>query len=333
MGDTNACRTLVAETLTRRRETALSELNQAFQDVPVAGLVPLLLLVVIGLVLWAAGRRVLRAALTAAGLLVGGGIGWGLGRAIAIDGIDPWIPAAIVALAAGCFAALAYRVAVAGALALVCAVTGPASVVMLGEIQGVETSEATATASADTAPRVYGEIGTEPPGDTADEADDAPDEASDWLFRGAAGEMATGEAVERMTEVGVSSLGLDEAERARLEEARGAARGVVDAFIAWWESTPQKLRPAIIAAAVSGAVVGLLFGTLAAGLSASVVSAFGGSLVWLGGVRLLLGRLGEPIADVLPTTTISLLLVWLIISLVGVAIQWTFRPKPTDTAD
>ncbi len=317
----------------------MSPLNETIQDLPLAGLIPVLLLVVAGLVLWAAGRRVLRVVFATAGLIIGFGLGWMFASNWDL-GLEPWIPAAILGLALACIGALLYRVAVAVALAAVCAIAGPAAVVALGEMQGLEATAPDADAAADREDDAFADDGTAGPllGDRDPDAPPLPfgtreivDEANDWLLPRE--DDVRDEVLDRAADAGIAKLGLDDQAAQKLHDAKGYAQSLIDAVREWWASTPVRLRPAIIGAAITGGLVGLLFGTLAPSLTASVVSAFGGAMLWLGAGRVLLARLGEPVEQILPDHATWFVFLWLITSLIGVAIQWTFRPKPADNAD
>jgi hypothetical protein len=292
----------------------MSELSQAIQDLPLAGLIPVVLLIIVGIILWAAGRRVLRAGFAAAGLILGGAVGWVLGNALTL-GVSPWITAAVLGIIVACIAALMYRVAVAGALALVFGIAAPMAVVTVAEIQGVDKS-------------ILQPIETEPDDGPAprelDELDrffgdeDPLDGEGPISPPGEAGDDGAGE------------IDLSEEAAERLQQARSYAEQVLAGLQAWWDETPEKLRPAIIGAVVGGILLGVLFGALAPTLSAAVVTAFGGSLLWLSGLRIVVTQIGEPVTNWLPSQATWLLGLWLIISLIGVAIQWMFRPKPAD---
>jgi F0F1-type ATP synthase assembly protein I len=292
----------------------MGEMSQAIQDLPLAGLIPVALLMLVGLMLWAAGRRVLRAGFGAAGLIVGGAIGLLLGTAL---GISPWIVALILGVILACLAALAHRVAVAGSLALVLGAAAPLAVVTVAELQGVEESVLQEPES--------------PPGEPEGipGLDREPDEFDRTFGRSGIppeefGEGGIGEAVV------AEQLDLTDETRQAVGQARGYAERLLEAVRTWWSETPVKLRPTIVGAAVGGILVGVLFGALASSLSAAVVSSFGGALLWLSGLRIVLLQMGEPVAGWLPSSATASLTIWLIISLIGVAIQWMTRPKPAD---
>jgi hypothetical protein len=293
----------------------MSELSQAIQNLPLAGLIPVVLLIIVGVILWAAGRRVLRAGFAAAGLILGGAAGWILADALNL-GVSAWIGAAVLGIIIACVAALMYRVAVAGALALVFAIAAPMAVVTVAEVQGVDKS-------------VLQPVETEP--EAEGPAPREPDELD--RFFGEADENQgpinlLDEAADNGGEGGDIDLSEEAAER--LQQARSYAEQVLEGLRAWWDETPQKLRPAIIGAAVGGILLGVLFGALAPTLSAAVVTSFGGALLWLSGVRIVVTQVGEPVVNWLPSQATWLLGLWLIISLIGVAIQWMFRPRPAD---
>jgi hypothetical protein len=303
--------------------------TSTIQDVPVAGLIPLTLLVASGLLLWAAGRRVLRAAFAAVGLAAGAAAGWSIATGLELT-IDAWIPAAILGVGVACFFVLVYRVALAGSLALVCALAAPSAVVTVAEMRGLEgpAIEAPATPEA--------ELATEPRPTFTSTIRDTIDDASAWLYQ-RAGEQAAPRVFEPLTDRDDATVadGVDAAAQAA-EPAVAQITDVADRFKQasrdWWDQTPEVVRPALIASAATGALAGLLLGTLAPSLTAILVSAFGGGLLWLGGLKVMAVQIGEATQALVPTTVALSVAIWLVTSLAGVAIQWTFRPKPADTA-
>jgi hypothetical protein len=79
-------------------------------------------------------------------------------------------------------------------------------------------------------------------------------------------------------------------------------------------------------------LLGLVVGAVASTLSAAAITAVGGSLLWLCGVQVLAIRIGVPEGPWLPSSGSAWLIVWLITSILGVVIQWTFRKRPADKA-
>ncbi len=112
-----------------------------------------------------------------------------------------------------------------------------------------------------------------------------------------------------------------------LNRARSAAAALVDRGVELWEQTPVPLRQRLIGAAAAGALVGFLVGTLAASLSASLVTSFIGALTWMAGVGSVLTKLDDA---ALPDSPSLWLLGWLLISVIGLLIQWTLPPRRAD---
>src|SRR5436190_3997155 len=110
----------------------MSDLSRTIQSLPWSGLVPVALLVVVGLLLWIAGRRVLRAGLIMIGLGVGGVVGWLLGDSIKM-GVQPWVVMGIGAMVIAVVAALSYRVTVVASLATICGLLAPLAVLTLSQ--------------------------------------------------------------------------------------------------------------------------------------------------------------------------------------------------------
>ncbi len=290
----------------------MSELSQTIQDLPTLGMIPVGLLVVVGLVLWSAGRRVLRAGFAAVGLIIGGVAGWVLGDSLNLA-VSPWVVMALLALVMACVGALVFRLAVASMLAIVCGVAAPLAVITIAELQEGDGSSASSP-----------EIAPEEPS--------ATDEASGWLEDHNFGEDIDipADALDAGTEIVGQQFDISEGAMETIGEARSYGERLWEAARAHWNRTPEGLRPTIIATAVAGLLAGVLFGTLAPSLGASLVSSFGGSLIWLSGIRVLAGQMGDSIAGWMPSSATSSLAAWLIISITGVVIQWIFRPKQAD---
>ncbi|NNF44809.1 MAG: hypothetical protein HKN62_17530 [Phycisphaerales bacterium] len=293
-----------------------------------AGALPLAGLTVVGLLLWTAGRRVLRPALAAGGLLVGAALGWTAtssltGADIGVT-LPAWSGAALAGLLLACLAALLYRLLVAAALAFVIALASPAAVLTAAEARtppepAVELAE---TPVAEAVPAADETI--------IDPAGPIIDEASTWLFPEpdppAPPPADAGPDPGRAT---IAPLFPTDA-AGRLADARGRLEPVVDRGRDWWDQVPTRLRPAVIGAALTGFVLGLLMGTIAPAFSASIVTSFGGSLLWLCAFHALLLQIGAESPFPITATPIALA-IWLSVSMLGAAIQWTFRPKPADT--
>ncbi|MCH7603626.1 MAG: hypothetical protein IIB54_12750, partial [Planctomycetes bacterium] len=113
----------------------MNGLADNFQTIPYATLIASLILLIIGLILWAAGRRVLRPAFGAIAFVGGIGAGWAAG--IKIDlGVSLWVTALIVAFLFMCVAILAYRAMIATGMALVLTIVAPLAIWGGAELRG-----------------------------------------------------------------------------------------------------------------------------------------------------------------------------------------------------
>ena len=319
----------------------------AIEAIPLGGLVPLAVLTVVGLVLWSAGRRVLRAALAMVGLVVGGVAGWIFGELLPPQlGIPVWVFAAFDALLVACVFALAWRVTVMLALSAVLAVGTPMTV------WAAATAFPDAFGIAATAPDPDPEPGpdaeTPPPSDAVAMAPEAPatDAITDWVERlgrdpeeaaaDAAADAASDAVADRLgPEAGDlgERLGLDrETTEQAIEDAGDFVRRVGADLGSAWDDVPTTLRSTLLGAAAIGLLAGFLLGSLTPNLSAAIVTSFGGALLWLSTALALAGRLAVPVEGLLPSSPHGWLILWSALSVIGLAIQWTFRTKAADTS-
>lgn len=296
----------------------MNELSRSIQELPLAGLVPVALAVVVGLLLWGAGRRLIRPGFAAAGLLIGLALGWIIGENINL-GVPAFVPALVAGVGLAAVAALTYRLAVAGALAIVLGVGGPMAVVAVGELQHKESSQTQEAVDAP-ADGALTDLGTPP----------AEEDAFDRWLREKAREHLPGLVAEDLTtEELAQQLGFSEHASQHMDTVKSWAQAVYAAAKQYWDDLPEHLRPAVLGAAGTGALAGLLIGALIPGLSASIVTAFGGGLLWLTGGRIIAEHLSGH--AVLPATGRGWLVLWIAISLIGLVIQWIFRPKRADS--
>jgi hypothetical protein len=307
------------------------------------------LLLAVGVVLWAAGRRVLRAGFAVTGLIIGGLMGWILTSGLGIN-IDPWIPAFILGVIVACVAALTYRLAVAGALAVVIGVAAPMGVSVVDEVrdagddaevegvgESVETDdEATGDLVVDEQADEYDlffgrdDLPTGGPNERQENgATDAQADAAEGGADGGASDLPAS-----LRDAAVDEAARDAAERVgidddQLDAVREHAKQILAGVKEWWASQPERLRPALISAGIAGFLLGALLGTLAPMASASAVTAFGGSLLWLSSVRVLAVSTGLG-GGWIPDSAAVNLVVWIAVAVIGIGIQWTLRRKEAD---
>lgn len=286
----------------------MSDFQQTIQDMPWAGMIPVGLVVLVGLLLWAAGRRVLPACLALLGLLLGGAIGWVIGESINV-GIPAWAVAALGAVAVALFAALAYRLAVIGALAIIFGLAAPLSVLVVHDVRSGKSASVKESGEG-----LIGQIR-----ETFAQHEETQEEAS--------------EALEEIDEHIQQQLGLNETGQEHLGELRTMAQKVIDGGKELWAKTPESIQPTLAASAVLGVFLGIIVGLLVPSVAAAVITSMGGSALWLSGAHLLACRVGWGEASWMPPTNARWLLVWLITAAIGVGVQWIFRTKKPAPAD
>lgn len=309
----------------------MNEFAGNFQSIPYATLIASLILLLIGLILWAAGRRVLRPAFGAIAFLGGIGAGWAAG--IKIDlGVSLWVTALIVAFLFMCVAILAYRAMIATGMALVLTIIAPLAI-----WGGAELRSGAQVASLN--PEVESEQSLssplpiiedddswwerENPPEKENTTDDDPDSREP-----ASADTLTGlDPISDLFPINPALLG---SSGDRVEQAAGYVATVSHWSQSMWETTPPNLRPGMIIAAIVGALTGFLVGTLASSISVSIVTAFGGSLLWMTSSAVFARELG--LSDNLYSmlTAPGWLLVWAMSGIIGLSIQWTYQPKRAD---
>jgi hypothetical protein len=306
-------------------------------------------MLVIGLVLWVAGRRALQPALAALGGAIGFAAGWMIaGQTDGLLGAPPWLVGLAGALLLACIGAIAFRFAVAGALAIVLALVAPAVVLTVHAVrtEGAWAAEEDETGNgAEASMAADDHLGADP-GAALEESirarfdrlareklDEAWDKASAWLRERAPVVTEGDGAPDARDEFALPDAGRDAAVGDASEERAATEPFALPevAAPAWWEDTPPDVRRVMILASMCGLLAGALLGTLAHAASAVVVTAFGGAALWLGGARFLLtAALPSAGTGVWPASASGNLVMWLVVSILGIAIQWTFRPRPAD---
>ena len=296
----------------------MNDFTQTLQDLPVTGLIPVVLLIGLGLGLWAAGRKILRVAFAALGLIVGGCAGWLMGDAMNL-GVWTWGTAAIGACVLACVSLLAFRMAVAVAMAVIFAIAAPLGVIAVAEIQAKRAGTTLAEAEV---------------------RNPVTDEITNWMEKhdDPQARQQVGDALKSASES--ARQGIDRAKAALSESLEGKTDAHIeqierfsvrirDAIRAKWDSTPPSLRPTLTVSMIAGGLLGLILGGLVHTLSAAAITALGGSLLWLCGLQVLAVRLGAD-GPWMPTSGTTWLALWLITSAAGVVIQWTFRKRKAD---
>lgn len=293
----------------------MSDFAQSLKDVPWEQMLPVVLLVIVGFVLWAAGHKVLRGGFAIAGLIIGGTLGLVLGGSMDL-GVSPWVAAVAVGILAAILAIMAYRLLMIGALAVIFGLLTMLGVLAVHEFNGTGLLDAPLL-----------------PASSERQASDEPLSLTSESINAAGSEVAeqvnnaTDKVSESLEDIGVSKDQTHES----IEHIKNLGRSLVDALKNQWRRVPQELRPRMLWGGAIGAIVGLLVGGMFVKSTAVLLTAVGGSLLWLSGAMVIGGRLGINAESWTPGSGKTWLIVWLITALLGMGLQWTFRSKPADT--
>ena len=285
----------------------MQELTQKIAELPWTGLIPVAVVFVVGLIMWASGRRVLRTVFAAAGILVGCVVGLAaseVDRVIA-TGMPAWSVVVIGAVLLGIVAAAAYRLVLAASIGLLLAGLIPLGVLAASEMGAVTIED-------------DGGITVQQPMATA-----VPDWWDQWLTDSDA--PTPDEPVEPPPAAAPAAEDLP----SWSERVRRVYTASIELPGQVWEGTTGPLRWILLAGAASGAVLGLFLGAAAPAISASIVTALGGSLLLLGSGCAMALKLRAP-EQWLPTSTTQWLLWWMAAAVIGLGLQWIFRTKPAD---
>jgi hypothetical protein len=290
----------------------MTTFTDAIQEIPIAAFIPLAAALIVGLLLWAAGRKVLRIGFGAVGLLVGFSLGWMLGGSLDI-GIPAWGFGMVAGIVMAAIAAAMYRTALAATMAVILGIASPLALAAAYEWQGRS---------------VFIEPATSLDADLADEfAENEPEEEDAWWEnpRESVEEQLSEAAKETIT----NEIVPDGYEQP-FEQIREAVTKFYEELREMWLRTRQEARTALVTAAVSGAVLGIVLGGLLATVSAALVTAFGGSLLWISALRVLMDRGGLGEAGILPSTSTGWLLFWIVTAFIGLGIQWMIGGREAD---
>ncbi len=333
----------------------VNDITQAISELPAGGMIPVGLALIAGLLLWAAGRRILRATFVATGFVLGSTVGWLVGELLGL-GMTIVVPTLVGGVVFACVAGLASRLVVAVALALTLGIAAPLATMSLAQLRGSDQAQPTEEQIADPegsaaeAPGVRlpeevaewldkfdpDAVDTAPLGDPS--VEDPPPESPTDLPPGFPPDFLPDLPLDLPPELRLDSasesvegaLQIPEQAQRYVDHIQQIAEQLKNAVKARWDATPTSARPSVIASALGGLLVGMLLGALARTFSAVVVTAFSGSLLWLSCAWTIANQLGAPEGPWMPGSSASWITWWLITSVIGLVVQWTLRRKPVD---
>jgi hypothetical protein len=319
-----------ATRLDPKKAEGMSTESLPLADLPAANLVVLGLIAVVGLLLWATGRRALRVTFAGLGLLIGAALGYLIGNAVHL-GVPPWVSAAAGAILTACFGLLLYRFAVAVTLGLALAVAVPLVVWAADDWR---------RPSPDAPPLDEARATLDAPIEAPSEAlpDDAPDAgaAADAAPKTEHPDELAAQVKQRLNALSErlgAAVRLDTAGHERLDRVQAFLDRLIDRAAAVWAKAPQPLRPFLAVAACIGFLMGLLLGSLAPSFSTSFVTAAGGAIIWLAAGSMLIAETPAGDASWLPRSPRAWIAWWGLAAVIGLGIQWTMRPKAADKSE
>ena len=316
---------------------SIESLNSLLTDLPIELTLAAAVVVLLGILLWAFGSRVLKPAFVVAGIAIGGAAGYLAGIALDLD-VPEWLFAVAGAIGLGLLAFLAYRAAMGLCLALLFGLTAPLLVVAWADFRGVEAFPETENSKLEA---LFAEDGdATPDADIMQELRDLQDKIIN-------AENLSEEAQRLLEEKGGGLFGLgsestdieyDEDGNPLPPQNPPAWREQLDRVIeivreeakARWDATPQGVRRSLVLSTACGAIFGLLLGLAAPKFSASLVTVLSGSAMMLTGGWTLVEHYVPSPPDWIPSNSTAWGLTWLGLAAVGMAIQWTLRAKPAD---
>jgi hypothetical protein len=106
-----------------------------------------------------------------------------------------------------------------------------------------------------------------------------------------------------------------------MDELRAAAASTGSMVRSQWETLPEQSRTMALAAAILASVVGFAFGLIRPQTVGPAIAALAGAALWLGATTVLLARAGQPLPPMPMERPGAWLAAWLLVALVGFAVQ------------
>lgn len=285
---------------------------QADDALPTLTMTARWVVVAVGVALWLAGGKLLKAAVMLGGLMLGMIVG---GLSIAF--VDS--PAIAIGFMAGLGligvlgAWLMFRAWVAFAAAIVFAIAAPAGMIVWQGVPASQLSEDTQQASKQVQER-FDALSTQLNDQTKSQVQTLIEQGDPQAL------------------VEADALLPEQGERAWNTGKTAVFRNLEDVQ-AWWNDNESAMHRNILLAMVIGAGIGFLFGFIAPTYAASIQSAMVGAvLIVIPGRELLASQL-PALAQYIPTTARATLITLGLITVAGIALQWTLYLRPVDRSE
>lgn len=305
------------------------------RDLPPEWMIVFGALLLAGLLVWVFGNRLLKAAFVLAGMCLGGGIGFALAVALKLP-VPEWMAGVGGSVVLGLFAWLAYRPAMGVCMAILLGLASPAAVIAYAEFRGHHV--VTQSDDAGSGDRAMNGNGT--PSEL--ERRDLVIEMRELLQRMRESRSLSDETRdllrERWRRHG-EELGLDVGEEEEdgeialppwREQFDLLVESIRTEAVARWEAADPGVRRSVVLSAASGAILGLLIGLSLPGIAASLLTAMVGSAAVLFSGWSIITSLHGGVPGWMPSGPGVWVIVWVAMSVAGLALQWTIRREPAD---
>ena len=316
-------------------DSTSSQIQSVFTDLPASGVIPVLLIGMVGVLLWLAGHRVLRTGIAGLGFVVGLSVGW---LVIDILGrpVEPWFGGCVAGIMFALIGAFASKLIVTVAMAAVLALAAPLMTLSVAEFGGLSLGNASISSrdqnSKDSGSHFDLHAGS-------DDVESSPVESADnGNIETAVDVLMTDQQAKldeiksKIDELRGQLPEIDAGTQAHIDEVRHVFADVTGALWERWAEADQRLRLTLLVSAIVGGLLGLLFGTLSPRFSGSVVTAIAGSLIVLVCAWIVVMRVEAPSTSWMPASPLGWSICWMCVAIIGLSIQWTFRQRPADKA-
>lgn len=283
--------------------------QQADEALPVLTLTARWVVVGVGIALWLAGGKLLKAACMLGGLMLGMIVG---GLSVAF--VDS--PAIAIGFMAGLGllgvlgAWLMFRTWVAFSAAVMFAIVAPAAVIVWQGVPAHQLSDDTEQATAQVQQR-YADLSSQLNADTKLQVESLIQKGDPEALNQA------------------DALLAEQGEKA-WEAAKTAVFQNLEDVKAWWNDSATNVQKNIGLAMLIGAGVGLFFGFVAPTYAASIQSAMVGAVLIVIPGRELIASYLPATAEFVPMTARGTLITLGLITVMGIALQWTLYLRPVD---
>lgn len=316
------------------------EIHNVFQEVHQVWPISLAGTAIIGLVLWLMGRKMIRPAMAICGVCIGAAIGFTLSHHFNTnDGLlMTWT--GVGAVAGGLAAWLLYRAWMAISLGLLAAVFVPATAIAFtGTPDPIEGDLLNPSSNLVQEPTQL----TEPPLVNTSKDDDAKDGTKDETKD--SNTIDGKDDTNSLTDNLVNQFSPEQIANAAKEQAgvfieeiqktlMGAIRAAYDkqsGYIkAWWEAMDDGQHKSLLTTTLIGVGIGLLVGFMLPNVTASIETAFIGTIMLFVATRGIFATYSSADMNWLPSKPQHIFITVGLITALGMLLQWTFFRKSAD---